>query len=470
MSNRVSPVVFLALFVLIGKVHGEGPPKSGQPSTPEPISAIARLNPYYLGISGALLANDTEALKGYVKDLENEATSHPEVWLDAMCARVYVLEKIDDLEAFTKAMIELCTYKPSDLATAKSRYKFVTRTLIELRLNQKNKWIKHTSKKLLPLLGPDPDPLYVLVLRYGLQYMKKYTERAVLLAKLVRKASTFLNGKPKKHAMRAYWNSGFEELYYLSIHNHFAAMKLDPLSSEVASHLDLFGTDGRHAPQVFYLLLNALNYYYTKLAKLGTTLFKPPDRAWLQRWMETFTTRKAGVWAKKIAAEWNKWENGKEARIELALEPRHNPKFQAQINLRAQNPTIKDFLDILTSTTGLQFSVADNIPEHLVVWTSLDLHEVPAWRFMDKVRDYVVSEGEWKREMAGQQVVGYHLTGILKPPLERISGVNSEDKKERTSMTSFGLLFLIVATGLLLTLSLTYWWIKRRGRQPTVSA
>lgn len=445
MSNTSSSAVLatLLLFLLAGVTFGETPPKAGKPSAPEPIPGITRMNPYYLGISAAVLANDAKALGNYVKELEKVATSHPDTWMDAMCARLYVLEKLDDRDRFSQAMAELCARKLSDRRSTERRLRFVTTTLLRLRLDHKPEWVGRASDAIWPVLGPEPDPLLVLILKARMEHMPQYAEKAALLKDTLKKASHFLKGTPGDHALQAYWANGMEELYYLSIRNHFTSLKLEPLTAEAAAYLGKFGKDGRHAGEVFYLLLKALNVYYTQLAKAARTLVEAPNNEWLQRWQQTFTSQKGGTWTKQISEEWTKWENGQAARNELVHQPRMNPKLQPRISLKLTRPTIKELLSRLNAVSGLPFTVADNIPEDRVVCGSLFLHEVHAWSLMDQIKQAVVSEGQWQPETAGQLVIGYKLTGNLKPLPPELAETSPADRSSSLHQTHLVLFYLL---------------------------
>lgn len=194
MFIKPSPIVFLALvlFAPPGEVIGQVPQKAAKPTKMDPIPGITRMNPYYLGISAAVLANDTKALRGYVEDLEKVAAFHPESWMDAMCARLYVLEKLDDRDRFSKAIAQLCARKLADERTARRRLKYVTTTLLTLRMNHKTEWIERASDAIWPVLGSEPDPLLAHILRYRLERMPRYSEKAALFDEILPKASNFL--------------------------------------------------------------------------------------------------------------------------------------------------------------------------------------------------------------------------------------------------------------------------------------
>jgi hypothetical protein len=408
-------IVTLFLCALSGEVIGEVPQQSKKATAPEPIPGIARMNPYYLGISAAVLANDKKALSNYVNDLEKVASSHPENWMDAMCARLYVLEKLDDRDGFSQAMAELCAKKLPDKRSAERRLKYVTTTLLTLRLNQRAEWVKTVSDAIGPVLGPVPDPLLLLILKNRLANMPQYPAKAKLLADLIEKAAKSLQEPSNNHPLQSSLPSGMEELNYLSIRNHFSGSKFEPFISEGTGYLDKYGIDGRHAGEVFYLLLKTLNDHYIRLTMFGKPLNPRLNADWLQRWQQSLTAQKGGPWTKRIAEEWTKWESGAQMREELALQPRNNPKLQERLSLKLKRPTIKEFFNRFHTASGLHFTAAENIPEDRVVCDSLSTKGVFVWSLMDQIRNEVVSEGQWKPEMTGHQVTGYQLTGNLKP-------------------------------------------------------
>ena len=90
-----------------------------------------------------------------------------------------------------------------------------------------------------------------------------------------------------------------------------------------------------------------------------------------------------------------------------------DPKFRAPISMNMTKPTVGDILDVLKTNTGLEITVAAEIPRERLAYWGISYLNVPAWQVMRGLDKAVTEDGCWIK-----QEKGYELIGRQKPPLD----------------------------------------------------
>jgi hypothetical protein len=102
-------------------------------------------------------------------------------------------------------------------------------------------------------------------------------------------------------------------------------------------------------------------------------------------------------------------EHEKAAEILASRKLHNDPELRASINMDGLNPQLQMILDSLEDSTGLKFTVADNLKTHYPRFGSVQLKNAPAYVAMELIAKHQLENGRWTRVKEG-----YHLSGVSK--------------------------------------------------------
>src|SRR5437660_12231743 len=98
-----------------------------------------------------------------------------------------------------------------------------------------------------------------------------------MLAEAIATVSASLEERVEKDSSREQLKNDLEDLYYLSVRNHYSALKIDPLSADAKAYTGIFGGKGRYVEEVFYLALSDLSVYHEHGLQGETKAWEGPE-------------------------------------------------------------------------------------------------------------------------------------------------------------------------------------------------
>ena len=120
-----------------------------------------------------------------------------------------------------------------------------------------------------------------------------------------------------------------EKLRFLSIRNHYQAMKISPLKKEATEYLARYGDGSAFAEEVYYCMLRALNFTKREGILRRNDSQELRQAFWYGRWREAFSSKKATRWGAKIRKE---WEELLSSLLEHAQNPERSKRTDPLIN------------------------------------------------------------------------------------------------------------------------------------------
>lgn len=142
---------------------------------------------------------------------------------------------------------------------------------------------------------------------------------------------------------------------------------------------------------------------------------------------------------------------------------RRDPKLQAAVSVKGENPSFDSILNTLRSTTGLQLTVDPSLENHKPNLASLQINTIPSWGLMESLASKELDNGRWLKTTKG-----YRLTGLSKvPPVSESVTFDEQAPEPISTDISRSYAWLLYIAGSLLFLLILFsgvYFLRRRYR------
>lgn len=159
------------------------PQQAGTQPSWENDPALKVLNLWYIRIATAEVKNDKKALALYAQKMQTFALSKdkPYLHLPALRARTFILSRLDDRQSFVDSFEALCRIGKVGAEKQAKVIKFANALLPWLKSHKKSAWAGEAEQAGLSAAGPDPNDLYMFLLKRRLNELKDRKSRIQLL-------------------------------------------------------------------------------------------------------------------------------------------------------------------------------------------------------------------------------------------------------------------------------------------------